>query len=351
MKCPKCGYNTFEYLDSCKKCGNNLIAFKESLGIRPLVLPAVAAGAAMFGEGGGQGTVPEASDDKLFQWDTPESASAAGIPEMEEFGITLGEGQGSAQAADKDPFSFDDEFDIPLSTQQPPVPVETDDPFGGFSLDDLASAPEEPVKAATPVQESPPQDAATQRLVFDDQPFPLSEDVFGTESVTASGEADDIFGGFTLEEAGDESREVGVKDLFPDTETSADDIFGEVAFDEQSASALEDIAGARQAQAVDDIFGEFSFEESSEISPASVPADGGFADIFGDMETPQGESGGAFADDSQTAAGRSDEFDLSALLMMEDEAPHSESKGVSGARSSTDDLDALFGEIDLAGKK
>ena len=39
MKCPKCGFNSFEYLDSCKKCGNDLAAFKMSLGIQPVVMP------------------------------------------------------------------------------------------------------------------------------------------------------------------------------------------------------------------------------------------------------------------------------------------------------------------------
>lgn len=38
MKCPKCSYNSFEYLDSCKKCGTNLSAHKESFRIRPLLL-------------------------------------------------------------------------------------------------------------------------------------------------------------------------------------------------------------------------------------------------------------------------------------------------------------------------
>jgi len=39
MKCPKCGFNSFEYLDSCKKCGNDLSTFKMSLGIQPVVMP------------------------------------------------------------------------------------------------------------------------------------------------------------------------------------------------------------------------------------------------------------------------------------------------------------------------
>jgi hypothetical protein len=37
MKCPKCGFNSFEFLDNCKKCGNNLASFKKSLGINPIV--------------------------------------------------------------------------------------------------------------------------------------------------------------------------------------------------------------------------------------------------------------------------------------------------------------------------
>ncbi len=32
MKCPKCGYVSFEYLDECKKCGKSLEAFKSEHG-------------------------------------------------------------------------------------------------------------------------------------------------------------------------------------------------------------------------------------------------------------------------------------------------------------------------------
>lgn len=39
MKCPKCGFNSFEFLDSCKKCGSALTPFKQDLGIRAVVLP------------------------------------------------------------------------------------------------------------------------------------------------------------------------------------------------------------------------------------------------------------------------------------------------------------------------
>ncbi|MFZ3209224.1 MAG: hypothetical protein WA140_10375 [Geobacteraceae bacterium] len=36
MKCPKCGYNSFEFLDNCKKCGGDLGTFKKSFGLRGL---------------------------------------------------------------------------------------------------------------------------------------------------------------------------------------------------------------------------------------------------------------------------------------------------------------------------
>jgi hypothetical protein len=49
MKCPKCGYNSFEFLDNCKKCGSGLGSFKESFGLRgiaPSLKPAPSANAA-----------------------------------------------------------------------------------------------------------------------------------------------------------------------------------------------------------------------------------------------------------------------------------------------------------------
>jgi len=39
MKCPKCGYNSFDYLDSCKKCGKDLVEFKQRFGIKSVLFP------------------------------------------------------------------------------------------------------------------------------------------------------------------------------------------------------------------------------------------------------------------------------------------------------------------------
>ena len=34
MKCPKCGYHSFDHLDSCKKCNHDLIEHKEKFSLR-----------------------------------------------------------------------------------------------------------------------------------------------------------------------------------------------------------------------------------------------------------------------------------------------------------------------------
>ncbi len=39
MKCPKCGFNTFEYYDSCTKCSSDLKAYKQNYTITSLVIP------------------------------------------------------------------------------------------------------------------------------------------------------------------------------------------------------------------------------------------------------------------------------------------------------------------------
>lgn len=39
MKCPKCGFNSFEYYDSCKKCFSDLTGYKQIYSITSIVLP------------------------------------------------------------------------------------------------------------------------------------------------------------------------------------------------------------------------------------------------------------------------------------------------------------------------
>ena len=39
MKCPKCGFNSFEFYDSCKKCSSDLVGYKQTYSITSTVLP------------------------------------------------------------------------------------------------------------------------------------------------------------------------------------------------------------------------------------------------------------------------------------------------------------------------
>src|SRR5262245_46142308 len=34
MKCPKCSYVSHDYLDACRKCGRDLITFKQEIGLQ-----------------------------------------------------------------------------------------------------------------------------------------------------------------------------------------------------------------------------------------------------------------------------------------------------------------------------
>ena len=42
MKCPKCGYHSFEALDNCKKCSHDLKDHKAKFHLRGLTLPGTA---------------------------------------------------------------------------------------------------------------------------------------------------------------------------------------------------------------------------------------------------------------------------------------------------------------------
>jgi hypothetical protein len=39
MKCPKCGYNSFEFNDNCPKCLNDLTGYKATHGLKAMALP------------------------------------------------------------------------------------------------------------------------------------------------------------------------------------------------------------------------------------------------------------------------------------------------------------------------
>lgn len=72
MKCPKCGYNSFEFLDTCKKCSHDLSAFKQAHGIRAVVLPlAGLTAAAPIAAVAAPSAARAANAEESFTWEIP----------------------------------------------------------------------------------------------------------------------------------------------------------------------------------------------------------------------------------------------------------------------------------------
>lgn len=99
MKCPKCGFNSFEYNNICKKCSNDLVGYKIQHGIQAIVLPRDARQAmasshsAEAAEAEHTVRAPETATD-MFSFDLPEEgASATGV----------------LPAANGNPFNFDED--------------------------------------------------------------------------------------------------------------------------------------------------------------------------------------------------------------------------------------------------
>lgn len=184
MKCPKCGYNSFEYLDSCKKCNADLAGFKAAHGIRPMILPAVA----LVSGGIGTEQLPEyqtvpieptlqESDD--FSWDDSAEEQkgetgalpALGLdlapeePDHFNFSLDLAEPEAAPEPTTAEELPFDGfgtegndfflQSDLPkqedavqTSVEEPKSQEET--PFGELSFDDLYSEQEPAATPATP---------------------------------------------------------------------------------------------------------------------------------------------------------------------------------------------------------
>lgn len=150
MKCPKCGYTSFESYDSCRKCAADLVGFKEANRITPLVLPAserAALAATMLAEQGQSDA--EADNDDMFSFNLPTS-------------------QTEESAASTDPFAFNDSpspatpfsFDTPAVAPAAPA---GNDPFA--SLLESSPAPQQP---AAPVA----QGLELNSFSWDDTPAP-----------------------------------------------------------------------------------------------------------------------------------------------------------------------------------
>ncbi|MDK9717114.1 MAG: hypothetical protein OEL57_04295 [Trichlorobacter sp.] len=154
MRCPKCGYTSFESYDSCRKCSADLTEFKQSHGITSMVLPPSLCAEMAAGLGiettRQNNTSPDTSND-MFTFDLPTE-------------------QQQTPAAPTSPFSFDDSpapsFDTPTAAA---------DPFASL----MSSTPQ----PATTAPQAPAQGFEMNSFSWDDTPTP------GEAGNAASGDA------------------------------------------------------------------------------------------------------------------------------------------------------------------
>lgn len=178
MKCPKCGYNSFESHDSCKKCSSDLSGYKQTYGIAPIVFPleirekmAATLRAASVDE-----PIAESveSHEDMFAFDLPEETATA------------------AATFKDDPFDFDKPAqaaglvqgkveDDPFADLLETTPQVSSDPFGSPAA---AAAPQ--AAAAT----SAPGEFELENFSWDDTPAATS----GSGGQADADDFDSLFG-------------------------------------------------------------------------------------------------------------------------------------------------------------
>lgn len=92
MKCPKCGFNSFEYYDDCKKCSSDLTGYKQTYSITSMVLP--------------QEAKEKLAAEFLSTESAPEQNTAATEIHEDIFSFDLPDDSPSAAVQNKDPFDF-----------------------------------------------------------------------------------------------------------------------------------------------------------------------------------------------------------------------------------------------------
>jgi hypothetical protein len=94
MKCPKCGYNSFEIHDTCKKCANDLTGYKNTHGLKSVVLP--------------QEARTEMAEKLLAETSQDVHAVAEEVP-VDMFSFDVPDATVSSPSPQDDPFNFSDE--------------------------------------------------------------------------------------------------------------------------------------------------------------------------------------------------------------------------------------------------
>ena len=173
MKCPKCGYNSFEYYDFCKKCANDLSGYKQTYGITPIILP-LEAQKKMAEE---FRAAREVSDQPSENVETPDDMFSFDLPEDSSPAVSV--------SRSIDPFSFIDNL---LDAGQKQAKAE-EDAFADLleSTSQAATSPRTIPKSAVPA--SVPGEYDLENFSWDE---PAASD--GNGEKAAADDFDSLFG-------------------------------------------------------------------------------------------------------------------------------------------------------------
>lgn len=176
MKCPKCGYNSFEHYDNCKKCSNDLTGYKLTYSISSIVLP-LEVKANMAAE---------------LNSAKPNDISSADIADDNPDMFAFNEPDASATRVNDDPFNFDE----PDAAATKSGEIETDfDPFADL-LETTSHTQESPFGGKTSSENSTAvKTADSAQGEFELENFSWDESPSAKESEDTPG-ADDEFDSF-----------------------------------------------------------------------------------------------------------------------------------------------------------
>ena len=123
MRCPKCGFHSFDYLDACKKCGGDLTALKLRCKFQGYVAPPAAEAAAGIVENPAVELpeVAEAEEEAIdFGFDILAEEPVPPPPSPLPAAAPLSEGfPGDDDGTDHDPFAIDLATDSGLVLDRP----------------------------------------------------------------------------------------------------------------------------------------------------------------------------------------------------------------------------------------
>ena len=160
MRCPKCGYHSFDHLESCKKCGNDLGEFKSRFNLGSLFQAGIPARKAAVAAEPAPSPVVEApaaeAGDDGFDFTEAADGEETALQQAGE----------KAPAAEEDPFGFDESWGE-VGDLTAGVPQESGGEPDGLDADPFALDLEETPPAAG--DDAPPLEMAT--AVGDETPL------------------------------------------------------------------------------------------------------------------------------------------------------------------------------------